>query len=65
MKSVLAGLGLFGLLAANDVKIEVAQAGQCVQQCRSAHNQCRISTKGSPGCDSQLQACLDSCRSQR
>ena len=65
MKSVLAGMALFGLFAASEADVELAQADQCVQQCRAAHNQCRISTKGSPGCDAQLQACMDSCRSQR
>ena len=65
MKSGLAGLALFGLFTFGDGRIQIAQADQCVQQCRGAHNQCRISTKGSPSCDAQLQSCLDSCRPRR
>jgi hypothetical protein len=42
-----------------------AEANQCVSQCRAAHNQCRMATKGSPSCDSQLQSCMDRCRSSR
>ncbi len=62
MKSAVAAFALFGLFTVADATQELAQADQCVQQCRSDHNQCRISTKGSPSCDSQLQACMDSCR---
>ena len=65
MKSVVAGIAVFGIFVAGDAAIDLAQADQCVQQCRNAHNQCRIATKGSPSCDSQLQACMDSCRGQR
>ncbi len=38
-----------------------AEANSCTAQCRAAHNQCRIATKGSPSCDAQLQACLSRC----
>lgn len=65
MKSLVAGMALFGLFAANNVSVELAQSDQCVQQCRADHNQCRIKTKGSPSCDSQLQACMDSCRARQ
>ncbi len=65
MKSAAASVALFGIFAFGDARLELAQADQCVQQCRNAHNQCRIETKGSPGCDSKLQACMDVCRSQR
>ena len=65
MKAAVTSLALFGVLVFGDARVELAQADQCVQQCRNAHNQCRISTKGSPSCDSQLQACVDSCRTQR
>jgi len=34
----------------------------CVNSCRAQNNQCRVATKNSPSCDSQLQSCLDSCR---
>jgi anti-sigma-K factor RskA len=39
----------------------VAQGNACVSACNSQHNQCRIATKGSSSCDSQLQACLRAC----
>jgi len=38
-----------------------AQGNACAANCRAAHNQCRIATKGSPSCDAQLRACLQSC----
>lgn len=65
MKSIFAGMALFGLVAASDTAPRTFNDGQCEAQCRAAHNQCRISTKNSPGCDAQLQGCLDSCRSRR
>lgn len=40
---------------------QVALANACADNCRSAHNQCRIKTKNSPSCDAQLQACLQGC----
>jgi len=45
--------------------MQVAQANSCAASCRAAHNQCRISTKGSPTCDAQLQTCLQGCLSRR
>ncbi|MFN0218866.1 MAG: hypothetical protein ACKVP4_08655 [Hyphomicrobium sp.] len=53
------------LLALGGPAVFNAEANQCVQQCRAAHNQCRMQTKGSPSCDGQLQACMDRCRSSR
>lgn len=38
-----------------------AEANSCAANCRAQHNQCRISTKGSPSCDARLQQCLQSC----
>lgn len=38
-----------------------ASANSCADQCRAAHNQCRIQTKGSPSCDAALTQCLRSC----
>lgn len=38
-----------------------ASANQCASACYAAHNQCRVSTKGSPSCDAQLSRCLSSC----
>ena len=65
MKTGLAGLALIGLFTFWGGNVQLANADQCVSQCRNAHNQCRISTKGSPSCDAQLQSCLDSCRPRR
>lgn len=33
----------------------------CITQCRAAHSQCRVHTRGSQSCDAQLQACLQGC----
>jgi len=38
----------------------VAEAS-CASLCRQRHNQCRISTRGSPRCDAELQRCLKGC----
>jgi hypothetical protein len=65
MSTAFAVIAVLGVLAVGDSGVELAQADQCVQQCRSAHNQCRINSKGSPSCDAQLQACMDSCRAKR
>ena len=65
MKLGFAALALFGIFAVGGATVQLANADQCVSQCRNAHNQCRISTKGSPSCDAQLQSCLDSCRPRR
>ena len=65
MKTGLACLALIGLFSFWGGNVQLANADQCVSQCRNAHNQCRISTKGSPSCDAQLQSCLDSCRPRR
>lgn len=42
-----------------------ALANPCSAQCRHAHNQCRIQTKGAPMCDGQLAQCLRSCLAER
>lgn len=63
MSMVFGVLAVAGAVAASgEPNLELAGADQCVQQCRAAHNQCRIKSKGSPSCDTQLQACMDSCR---
>jgi len=61
-------IGLTGLAATAGVALGVSIASEnvevansCAAQCRAAHNQCRIATKGSPRCDAQLQACLSRC----
>ena len=33
----------------------------CANACQAEHNQCRVSTKGSPSCDAARQRCLQSC----
>ena len=38
----------------------VAEAS-CASLCRQRHNQCRISTRGAPRCDAELQRCLKGC----
>jgi hypothetical protein len=44
------------------VWIGPAAADGCAASCRSAYNQCRISTKGSPSCEGQFTSCMQSCR---
>lgn len=61
---ILAGVVLAlstGLVAADSMIRPFKVANSCVAQCRAAHSQCRIATKGSPGCDRKLQACLRRC----
>lgn len=38
----------------------IAEAS-CASLCSQRHNQCRISTRGSPRCDAELQRCLKGC----
>lgn len=33
----------------------------CANACQTQHNQCRVSTKGSPACDEARQRCLQAC----
>lgn len=63
MKLVLLNVAMIGFFAAGGGSIELANADQCVSQCRAAHNQCRIAAKAvsSPQCDAQLQACIERC----
>ena len=63
MKLLLANVALLGALAFGAANVDMAQADQCVAQCRSAHNQCRLAAKAyaSPQCDAQLQACIERC----
>jgi hypothetical protein len=37
----------------------------CVGACRAQYNQCLISTKGSPSCSAQQEACLRRCLATR
>jgi hypothetical protein len=63
MKLMLASLSVIGLVATAVPNVDMAQADQCVAQCRSAHNQCRLAARSysSPQCDAQLQACIERC----
>jgi hypothetical protein len=63
MKLLLANLAILGIFAFGGPAVDLAQADQCVADCRSAHNQCRVAAKAlsSPQCDAQLQACIDRC----
>lgn len=45
---------------AADEGVVVAEAS-CASLCRQRHNQCRISTRGAPRCDAELQRCLKGC----
>jgi hypothetical protein len=64
----IAGLVGFVILAGSIAVFTVAtstcvyaQNNSCASACRAAHNECRISTKGSSSCDAQFQACLQGC----
>ena len=57
----LAGGGCVALLVAALQLVAMPAAADCNAQCRQAHNQCRIATKGAPSCDSQFAQCLRSC----
>ena len=53
-------LVVFGLMIATGVM--AAKAGEpCADQCRAAHNACRLQTKGAPQCDAQFNACVQQC----
>jgi hypothetical protein len=39
----------------------VVTEASCASLCRQRHNQCRISTRGAPRCDADLQRCLKDC----
>lgn len=74
MKLALANFAIFGILAVGGSIVafgepgtDLAQADQCVSECRSEHNQCRVEAKAisSPQCDAKLQACIDRCGKNR
>lgn len=39
----------------------LVQGGACADACRNQFNQCRVSTKGDPRCNSALTSCLQRC----
>jgi hypothetical protein len=49
------------LVAVGFASIDRVSANQCGSSCRNAYNQCRISTKGSPSCESAFTSCMQSC----
>lgn len=56
-------LGLLTL--AGDSTCVLAESPSCRSACLAQYNQCRISSKGSPSCDVQYQACLRGCLNGR
>ncbi len=65
-RTILVGFATAGLAAVLVaglalVSREGASANQCASACYAAHSQCRVASKGSPACDSQLSACLARC----
>jgi hypothetical protein len=67
MKLALVYTAILAALALGGPAVDLAQADQCVAECRNAHNQCRVAAKAlsSPQCDAQLQACIDRCGKNR
>lgn len=39
----------------------VADNSSCAGTCQTLHDQCRVSTKGGPDCDSERQRCVQRC----
>lgn len=62
--ALLAAFAVAGGLAGDSTCVQ-AQSSSCRSTCLAQYNQCRISTKGSPACDQQYQACLQGCVSGR
>lgn len=55
-------LGMFTLAIAMLSASDGSQAGSaCAPVCRTHHNACRVETKGSVRCDSELQDCITRC----
>jgi hypothetical protein len=50
-------LAVSGLIATGPADAE----GGCGEGCRSAYNQCRIATKGSPTCEAAFTSCMQQC----
>ncbi len=56
---------VFGAATLTPVAPASAQANACAAACYGQHNQCRMSTKGSPSCDAALTQCLRSCAGKK
>lgn len=54
-------IGAAVLAALALVSVDRVTAGDCGSGCRDAYNQCRISTKGSPSCESKFTSCMQGC----
>lgn len=59
LKTLAIVFALFAVMLASMVTL--ARADGCAGSCRASHNDCRVRSKGSPQCDAQLQACVQSC----
>lgn len=59
-------LGMVMLAMAAFFASDASHAGSaCAPVCRTHHNACRVETKGSSRCDSELQDCLTRCMASR
>jgi hypothetical protein len=58
-KTIIAVLVVFGLMITTGMM--AARADGCADACRAKHNECRVQTKGSPQCDTQVNACVQQC----
>ncbi len=67
LSMLLGTIAVTGAFVTGEAKVQLAGNGGCEQQCRSDHNQCRLAAKtlSAPQCDSQLNACLSSCRGSK
>jgi hypothetical protein len=54
-------IAVAGLLAVGFAVLDGASANQCGAKCRNAYNQCRITTKGSPTCETAFTSCMQRC----
>ena len=59
LKTLIVILVVFGLMIATGVM--AARADACSDTCRAQHNECRLKTKGSPQCETQVNACVQQC----
>lgn len=48
-------------LPAEGPPMTLVQGNSCANACQTEHDQCRVSTKGSPSCDAARQRCLQAC----
>jgi hypothetical protein len=67
LSTIFATVAVTGAIVTGEADVQLVGSGGCEQQCRSEHNQCRLAAKtlSAPQCDSQLNACLASCRGSK